>query len=122
MTTQAGRSGWIVELYLDDNGRSPVAEFLQGMPVQDRAKIARYLQLLQEFGPLLTMPHARRLGGKLWELRPDAFRVLYFAHTGQRFIILHVYRKKSRRAPRKEIELALRRLDNVLAREQKGRT
>lgn len=56
--------------------------------------------------------------GKLWELRiragRKAYRVIYFAFTGQRFILLHAFLKKTRKTPRKQIAIAQRRLADFL--------
>ncbi len=93
-----------------------MVEFLSGLPVQERAKIARVIDLLQEFGPLLGMPHARPVGD-LWELRAGAGRLFYFAYTGRRFILLHGYRKQGQKTPKREIELAQRRWADFLERE-----
>ena len=54
----------------------------------------------------------------LWELRAGAGRLFYAAHAGQRFIVLHGHRKKGRKAPRNEIETALRRWSDFLERER----
>jgi phage-related protein len=75
------------------------------------------LDLLQEFGPLLGMPHARPVGD-LWELRAGPGRLFYFAYMGRRFIILHGYRKQGPKAPKREIETAMRRWADFLEREQ----
>ena len=68
-------------------------------------------------------PHVRAIKGyrKLWELRVQtrqAIRLFYFAHTGRRFIILHGFVKKRGRTPPRELETAMRRMRDVLAREE----
>jgi hypothetical protein len=61
---------WQIHFYENRRGRSPVLEFINRLPAGDRAKINNTLRLLEEFGIQLGMPHARRIEGKLWELRP----------------------------------------------------
>jgi len=117
VTNQSDAPSWVIEFYLDHRGLSPVIEFLQSLSVRDRAKVARYLQLLGEFGPSLAMPHARHIEGRFWELRPDAYRVLYVILAGRRCVLLHVFRKKTRATPRREIDLAVRRLNDLQTRE-----
>lgn len=118
MTSQ--RSEWTIEFYTDARGNSAVAEFIGGLPARERAKVRNALRLLREFGVLLRMPHARPVSEHrdLWELRPGAIRLFYFAHTGRRFIVLHAFRKKSRKAPRQEIATAERRMAEFREREQ----
>jgi phage-related protein len=60
------------------------------------------------------MPHARQIKGKLWELRPGGVRLFYFAYIGQQFVILHGYRKQSQKAPDREIEIAMRRMQELM--------
>jgi phage-related protein len=114
------RPEWAIEFYVDAQGRSPVVELLASLPAQERAKVRNALRLLNEFGVLLQMPHARAMTGhpKLWELRAGAVRLFYFAQVGHRFVILHGFRKKSSRAPRHEIAVAERRMAEVVGREE----
>jgi len=111
---------WVVEFYTDARGRSAVVEFINALPAQERAKVRNYLRLLREFGILLGMPYARPVSGhrSLWELRPGAIRLFYFAHTRRRFIILHGFRKKGRKTPRREIATAERRMAEFLEGEK----
>lgn len=112
-----GRVRWLIEFYADPRGNCPVAEFLDALPPEERAKLARVLALLGEFGPTLGMPHARPVAG-LWELRAGAGRLFYVAHAGRRFIVLHGYRKRTRQAPAREIETARRRWAEYLERDR----
>lgn len=80
----------------------------------DQAKIRNALRLLQEFGPNLSSPHVKQIKGKLWELRPGGIRLFYFSFIENKFVILHGYRKQSPKAPEREIEIALRRMQALL--------
>jgi phage-related protein len=101
-----------------------VREFLDGLRASDRASTLRGFALLEEFGLAVGWPHVRPVTGqrKLWELRikgqVGAIRLFYFAHTGRRFIILHGFVKKSGKTPREELELAIRRMQDVLEWEE----
>lgn len=109
-------SGWDVRFYIDARGRSPVRAFLDSLPVDVEASLFRAIDLLVIFGPLLRMPHARKVRGDIWELRAGQGRLFYFAHTGRQFIILHGYVKKSQRAPRQEIDTAVHRWQDFVSR------
>lgn len=67
---------WGIEFYTDARGESPVVEFINDLPPQDRARVRNELRLLREFGVLLKMPHAKPVTGHkpLWELRPGDIR------------------------------------------------
>lgn len=109
---------WGVENYREARGRVPVADYLGMLPLKDRARVSRTVALLEDYGPALKMPHARRLQGKVWELRidgrPNSYRVLYAAVPGRKFVLLHVFAKKTEKTPRREIETAERRLTDYL--------
>jgi phage-related protein len=105
---------WNIEFYTDHRGKCPPLEFVEELPLMEQAKIRNALRLLQEFGTKLSMPHAKQIKGKLWELRPGGIRLFYFAFIGQQFVILHGYRKQSQEAPGCEIEIAMRRMQELL--------
>ncbi len=106
-----------IVFYTDQRGKSPALEFINDLPVLEQAKIRNALRLLKEFGVQLGMPHARHIQGKLWELRPGGIRLFYFAHIEERFVILHGFRKKSQKTPEREVNIALRRMNELLDEE-----
>lgn len=109
---------WIVETYRDRRGRIPVDAYILTLQPKDQARIVRAVDLLEDYGPMLRMPHARHLQGKIWEMRidgrPNSYRVLYTAIPDRRFLLLHVFAKKSQETPAREIETAQRRLADYL--------
>lgn len=105
---------WNIVFFVDHRGKCPPREFIEELPVMEQAKIRNVLRLLQEFGSNLRMPHAKQIKGKLWELRPGGVRLFYFAYIEQQFVILHGYRKQSQKAPDREIEIAMRRMQELM--------
>jgi len=113
---------WTVEFYTEVSGRCPVQEFLDKLPVKDNARVVRTMNLLEEFGLALRAPYVKHLTNyDLWELRVQAgrknYRVFYFAHTGQRFVMLHSLRKKTQKTPSRDLKIAQRRREEFLRRE-----
>jgi phage-related protein len=107
---------WQIGFYTDPRGHSPVVEYINSLPIGEQADVRAEIRLLREFGLQLKEPHVRQITGhpKLWELRPGANRIFYFAYTGRKFILLHAYRKKSQKAPAREIQTAERRMLELL--------
>ena len=58
-------------IYYSNNGTSPILDFLKSIPKKDVAKILREIDLLEEFGLSLGMPHIKKLvdSDDVWELR-----------------------------------------------------
>ena len=107
-----------VEFYEDRNGNEPVKDFLvelQAKRNSDKSarilseKILTYIRVLQEYGTRAGMPYMRHLDGDIWELRPQPERVLFFLCQQDKFILLHHFRKKTQKTPKREIDCAKRR-------------
>ena len=111
---------WTIHFYTDEQGRAPVEDFFDALPVKDLAKIQRTLELLAEFGLRLGRPHVRHLDDEIWELRirtgGKAYRILYFAYTGRCFVQLHAFSKKTQKTPKGELNVARQRLTRFLER------
>ena len=114
MALAKNEAAWQIHFYEDRRGRSPVLEFINRLSASDRAKIHNALRLLEEFGIQLGMPHARPIEGKLWELRPGGNRLFYFLLTGRTFVVLHGFRKQTTKTPYREIDIARRRMIEIL--------
>ncbi|OGO32592.1 MAG: hypothetical protein A2Z29_04300, partial [Chloroflexi bacterium RBG_16_56_11] len=99
---------------------SPVEEFIDSLDAKSRARIARTLDLLEEFGVSLGMPYARHLEKQFWELRvrhgKNRYRIIYFLYTEHTFVLLHGLNKKTGPVPRADIKTAESRLDDYLSR------
>jgi phage-related protein len=91
-------------------------ELLQ-LPAGFVARFLRYAERMEIYGPDLGMPHTRAMGEGLFELRLKAAegiaRVFYCTLVGRRIVMLHQFIKKSEKTPRKELEIARRRMKEV---------
>jgi hypothetical protein len=76
---------WGIEYYEAVRGQIPVKEFIENLKIKERAKVARTIDLLEEFGINLGMPYAEHVEGDLWELRArlatNRYRIIYFLYT-----------------------------------------
>ena len=86
--------------------------FMSGLEPRAYSKILRAVDMLGEYGYRLMMPYAKRIEPGLWELRiHDQQEVrLFYAIRGARAFILHGFIKKSMLIPRRELDVARRRL------------
>ena len=90
---------------------------IDALPVGIRASYARLTDLLEEFGLDLRMPHSRAMGDGLFELRPKGregiARVFYCTQVGRRIIVLHSFIKKTNETPKRELDIARKRQQEV---------
>jgi len=104
---------WSVEFF-DARVRSALYE----LPVEMRAAFERITHLIEDHG-LLAMrePYIKHLEGPLWEMRlkgrDGIARALYVTVREHRIVVVHVFRKKTQKTPRREIEAALKRAKEV---------
>ena len=95
-----------------------VDRVLDALPADMRARFARIAGLIVAVGlERVGIPHVRRLSGPLWEMRLSGLdgiaRALYVAVQGRRVVVVRAFVNKTRRTPRREIELALQRAREV---------
>ena len=80
----------------------------------------REIDLLEEFGLSLGLPHVRKIkNSDFWELRirlgSNIFRIL-FKELENSYLLLHIFQKKTDKTPKREIDVALKRLKEYLER------
>lgn len=102
-------SRWLIEYYEDSRGRKPVEKYIDSLESSKQTNIFKVFNLIKEFGIELGQPYLKPIRGKIWEMKPGSSRILYFVHTGKKFVLLHGFTKKTRKTPPKEIRLAVKR-------------
>lgn len=110
---------WEIEYYKTQSGNEVVKDFIDKLQPTAQAKLGHHLELLEEYGNQLGMPHAKSLGGGLLELRVrgkrgmQEVRVFYAFAIGKRIYLLHGFVKKSQETPKKELDIARSRQSEV---------
>ena len=111
---------WEIEYYETESGKCPVADFLLDLPIKQRVKAIRQIDLLGEKGTQLKEPHVKHIDGQLWELRikfaKDIQRIFYFLAGDSKFVLLHGFIKKTKVTPPKEIKRAHKYREDHLKR------
>ena len=112
---------WQIEYYADKTGDEPVRDFINRQSLDAQAEIFHVIGLLQEFALSLGQLYVKKIGKSgIRELRihhsSDNYRIFYFAFTGRRFILLHAFLKKTMKTPEREINMALKRMDDYKLR------
>ena len=113
---------WEIEYYQTATGSVPVAEFIDSLSPQAKAKFIRSLELLEQYGLLLREPWVKNIPNiaKLRELRFTSFgeiyRFFFFPVTGRKLILLHGFKKKTQETPRRELQTAEARMKDYIQR------
>lgn len=118
---------YTVEFYETRDGQCPVWEFLENLRIKSASnKDARIqhkqaglqIELLQQNGTRLNDNITKHLEDGIWELRPGNNRVFYFFYENNTFVLLHQFRKKSQKTPKREIEKAKSERIDYLSRKE----
>lgn len=114
-----------VELYETDSGKVPVKEFLDNHDPQLKSKAMELMEWLGKYGvrKMLESDNAnqfkgieKKYGHPLWELKPKQGRIL-FSRLGGKYVMLHVFLKKTKSTPDKHVIKALKRIKLYLKNE-----
>lgn len=87
---------------------------VSGLSETERGRILKYLDLFNTYGFGLPSKYLKKLDKNLWELRPGYIRLL-FGKTGKTgkteiLMIVHCFKKKTQKTPKKELETAKSRI------------
>jgi len=103
---------WHISFY-NENVEADTLSFPEGI----LANFLHIAEMIEEFSPALGLPYTQPLGDGLFEIRAKGKegigRSLFCMVKGKEVIILHSFIKKTQKTPRKEINLARKRLKEV---------
>ena len=111
-----------INFYEDESGYSEMKDYLEYLASSNQKndkiqlkKILHQMNMLKLLGPKLNEPHAKFLKGykyPIMELRPMPERIFYAAWNNNGFILLHHYTKKQNKTDLREINRALKKLED----------
>ena len=116
-----------IEFYETEDGKCPIWDFLEALrlkaPTNKDARIQHeqaslYIELLQQNGTHMNAEITKHLDDGIWELRPGNNRVFYFFYQNDTYVLLHQFRKKSQKTPKREIEKAKIERNDYLRRKE----
>lgn len=116
-----------IEFHEAEDGKCPIWDFLEALrlkaPTNKDARIQHkqaslYIELLQQNGTHMNAEITKHLDDGIWELRPGNNRVFYFFYQNDTYVLLHQFRKKSQKTPKREIEKAKAERNDYLRRKE----
>ena len=106
---------WQVVFFESARGGKPVETFFYKQQLKAQAKMLHLFELLKAYGSQLGMPHAKQLGLSIYELlvRGKEELRIFYGFKQKTIYLLHAFKKQTQKTPRKEFEIAKKRLTEV---------
>ena len=88
-----------------------VLSFIKKLQKPAQSKVLHEIELLEQYGENLGMPHVKKITALLYELRIHSTQEvrIFYALKEDSVILLHGFLKKTQKTPRREIETAEKR-------------
>jgi phage-related protein len=103
---------WTINYYSQS-----VKEDARSLPKSIKAKFIAIMDKMMEHGPDLGLPFTRAMGKGLFEIRAKGqegiARGMFCTIYKNTIVILHVFIKKTEETPKKELDLAVKRMKEV---------
>lgn len=107
--------------YKDKNGYSQISEWLKELRNGYKTNKNKRVQLeqfktkityLEQYGTRASRDTVKHIDEDIWEIRPGDNRILFFTYIDNKIVLLHQFRKKSKKTPKDEIAKAKRERDD----------
>jgi phage-related protein len=107
---------WEVVLYSSKDGRVSVISEIDSFGENEAVKIYKTVEILKTYGHSALENRIKHIDGKIWEIKIDRYRVLYFLYENQHYILVRAFMKKTNKTPKNEIEIAEKRYTDYISR------
>ena len=109
-----------VIFYKNIRGDSPVEEFLDTLTDKHAKKVAWVLRIVRDMDIIPKEYFKKLISTELWEVRvqigSNAIRILGFLEGNNFIVLTNGFYKKTQKTPKKEIEIAEKRMKEYLIR------
>jgi len=103
---------WKIEYY-----NNSVVKDVQRLEKSIKANFFAIMDIMLQEGPDLGLPHTKAMGKGLFEIRAKGqagiARGFFCIISHNTIVVLHVFTKKTEKTPKKELELAQKRMKEV---------
>lgn len=119
---------YTIEFYITKNGEVLILKFLEKLRKKSKndknariqyRQISLYIDLLQRNGVNLNENIIKHLEDGIWKLRPGVNRIFFFYFENGTYVLLHQYRKKTQKTPKREIKKAKQERKEYLQMKEK---
>ncbi|MFC1613402.1 type II toxin-antitoxin system RelE/ParE family toxin [Patescibacteria group bacterium] len=102
-----------IRYHESNSGKVFVKEYIGLLDKKTQYELYSFLQKFKNDERFRQSPYCKKIGKNIFEIRikiKDCYRILYGFLFKDTIILLHIFKKKSNKIPKKELELAINRL------------
>jgi phage-related protein len=102
-----------IYFYQSANGKEIVLDYINSLKEREQFAIKAFLYRFQKENSFRMMPYCRKIKGEIFEMRvrtSDSYGILYAYVFGDAVVLLHIFKKKTKKTPLNDIKLAINRL------------
>jgi len=109
-----------IEFYRTESGKCPTEEFLEVQNEKTLIKILSTFKLVEQLDNVPKKFYKKITGTKLFEIRVEwqsnIYRFPCFNHNNKLVVTTHGFQKKTQKLPKKEIDKAIKYMEDYLRR------
>ena len=109
-----------VEWFFNEKGKSEALDFFETLSDTQKRKTLMLFKRIGDFGKISDITKFRNEGEKIFAFKPQPDRFLSFFYAGKKIVVTNGFRKKAQKLPKKEKNLALKRMQNYDSRVTHG--
>jgi phage-related protein len=110
-----------LEWYYDKNGNSVAYDYFSKLPEDLQDKFLVLVKKMGDFGKILDITKFRNEGDSIYAFKPQPDRYLSFFTDNKKIIVTNGFKKKTKKLPKKEKELAIRYRKDYFERKTGGK-
>lgn len=108
----------LIYFYQTSSGNSPIKRFIDALPEIDQARFFEVIDEIESNGFSAARVIFKPIEGKLWEIKFKSenvgYRVFYVMLEKDLMAWLHAFSKKTQKTPKYELDLARKRMKEIL--------
>ena len=109
-----------VEWFFDEKGKREALYFFETLSKAQKRKALMLFKRIGDFGKISDIAKFRNEGGTIFAFKPQPDRFLSFFYAGKKIVVTNGFRKKAQKLPKKEKDLALKRMKSYNSRVTNG--
>jgi phage-related protein len=109
-----------IEWFFDKNGKSEALEYFEQLSDVQKRKTLLLFKRLGDFGKIADKTKFRNEGDKIFAFKPQPDSFLSFFYVEKKIVVTNGFLKKSQKLPKKEKDLALKRMNEYNSRIKSG--